>query len=98
MYELKKNGKVFTSKFVGTGPSSYVKKNLPGRGLTKVDKHCVTASCASVTSTRGILHCDINCAQVQNATVYPQVPRLSLYTVHYVTGRCHLQSSPLPSQ
>ena len=28
MYELKKNGKVFTSKFVGTGPSSY-KKNLP---------------------------------------------------------------------
>jgi len=25
MYELKKNGKVFTSKFVGTGPSSYKK-------------------------------------------------------------------------
>ena len=25
MYELKKNGKVFTSKFVGTGPSSYGK-------------------------------------------------------------------------
>jgi len=24
---LKKNGKVFTSKFVGTGPSSYKKKN-----------------------------------------------------------------------
>ena len=23
MYELKKNGKLFTSKFVGTGPSSY---------------------------------------------------------------------------
>jgi len=23
MYELKKNGKVFMSKFVGTGPSSY---------------------------------------------------------------------------
>ena len=39
MYELKKNGKVFTSKFVGTGPSSY-KKSLPGRGLTKVEKHC----------------------------------------------------------
>ena len=41
MYELKKNGKVFTSKFVGTGPSSYKKKNLPGRGLTEVEKHCV---------------------------------------------------------
>jgi len=40
MYELKKIGKVFTSKFVGTGPSSYKKKNLPGRGLTKVEKHC----------------------------------------------------------
>ena len=44
MYELKKNiGKVFTSKFVGTGHSSYEKKNLPGRGLTKVEKHCHTA-------------------------------------------------------
>jgi len=39
-YELKKNGKVFTSKFVGTGPSSY-KKNLPGRGLTKVEEYCL---------------------------------------------------------
>jgi len=26
MYELKKNGKVFTSKFVGTGPSSSGKR------------------------------------------------------------------------
>jgi len=34
-----KNGKVFTSKFVGTGPLSYKKKNLPGHGLTKVEKH-----------------------------------------------------------
>jgi len=40
MYELKINGKVFTSKFVGTGPSSCKKKkNLPCRGLTKVEKH-----------------------------------------------------------
>jgi len=39
MYELKKKiGKVFTGKFVGTGPSPYEKKNLPGRGLTKVEK------------------------------------------------------------
>ena len=35
---LKKIGKVFTNKFFGTGPSSYEKKNLPGRGLTKVEK------------------------------------------------------------
>jgi len=26
MYELKKNGKVFTSKYVGAGPSSYEKR------------------------------------------------------------------------
>jgi len=39
MYELKKIGKLFTRKFAGTGPSSYKKKNLPGRGLTKVEKH-----------------------------------------------------------
>jgi len=42
MYELKKIGKVFTSKFVGTGHSSYEKKNLPGRGLTQVEKHWST--------------------------------------------------------
>jgi len=34
MYELKK---VLTSKPVGSGPSSYEKKNLTGRGLTKVE-------------------------------------------------------------
>jgi len=37
---LKKIVKVFTSKSVGTGPSSREKKNLPGSGLTKVEKHC----------------------------------------------------------
>ena len=42
MYELNKNGKLFASKFVGTGPSSYGKKNLPGRGLTKVEKQWST--------------------------------------------------------
>ena len=42
MYELRKIGKVFRSKSVGTGPSSYEKKNLPGRGLTEVEKHCST--------------------------------------------------------
>ena len=40
MFGLKKIGKVFTSKFVGTGPSSYKKKkNLPGRVLAEVEKH-----------------------------------------------------------
>jgi hypothetical protein len=40
MYKLKKIGKVFTSKFVETGHSSYEKKKLPSRGVTKVEKHC----------------------------------------------------------
>jgi hypothetical protein len=35
-----KTGKVFTSKFVETGPSSYKKKNLLGHGLIKVENHC----------------------------------------------------------
>jgi len=39
MYELKKIGKLFTSKFVGTGPSFYKKNNLPRRGFIKVEKH-----------------------------------------------------------
>jgi len=41
-----KNGKVFTSTFVGTRPLSYEKKNLPGRGLTKVEKHWSGSLCA----------------------------------------------------
>jgi len=36
---LKKIGKVFMNKFVGTGPSPYKKNNLPGRGLTQAEKH-----------------------------------------------------------
>jgi len=39
MYELKINRKVLTSKSVEIGPSSYEKKNLSSRGLTKVEKH-----------------------------------------------------------
>ena len=48
MYELKKIGKVFTSKFVGTGPSSYEKRIYPGRGRTEVEKHCYERSPVSV--------------------------------------------------
>jgi hypothetical protein len=43
VYELKEIGTIVTSKFVGTGPSSYKEKNLPGRGLTEVEKHCSNA-------------------------------------------------------
>jgi len=51
MYELKKIfGNVFTNKYAGIGPSSY-EKYLPGRGLTKVEKHWLRAlfpSCVPV--------------------------------------------------
>jgi len=38
MYELKNIGKVFTSKFVGTEPSSY-KKEFTGPRSYKFEKH-----------------------------------------------------------
>jgi len=41
MCELTKNGKLFTSKYAGTGPSSYEKKNLPVRGITKAEKYWI---------------------------------------------------------
>jgi hypothetical protein len=41
MYELKKIGKIFTSKFAGPRALVLWKNYLPGRGLTKVGKHCL---------------------------------------------------------
>ena len=52
---LKKIGKVFTTKFFGIGPSSYEKKNLPGRGLTKVQKHW-SRQITSTDSNKGRVH------------------------------------------
>jgi len=40
MYGLKKIGKVFTSKFVGTGPSSFEKRIYRAAVSQKVGKHC----------------------------------------------------------
>jgi hypothetical protein len=37
--KLNKIGKVFTSKFVGTGPSSYEKRIYRAAVYTKVEKH-----------------------------------------------------------
>ena len=51
---LKKDGKLFTSKSVGTGPSSYEKKNLSGRGLTRVEKQCLVIL-LQITSTENLL-------------------------------------------
>ena len=41
MYELKtKNGKVFASKSVGTGPSSY-EKRIYRTAVSQFEKHCI---------------------------------------------------------
>jgi len=59
MYELKKIGKVFTSKFVWTGPSSYEKRIYrAGRGLTKVEEHCcrILSTKTGVTFTHNSYH------------------------------------------
>jgi len=80
MYELKKKiGKVFASKSVGTGPSSYEKKNLPGRGLTKIEKHCNTrikwSNSGNVLQNDALVHCfkcnDLNLALLPMAIVGP---------------------------
>jgi len=39
IYEIKKIGKVFTSKFVGTGPSFYKKRIYRAAVSQKVEKH-----------------------------------------------------------
>jgi len=47
MYGLKKNGKVFTSKFVGTGPSSYEKRiyrAAVSQRFRNTDIHCPECS------------------------------------------------------
>jgi hypothetical protein len=38
------------SKFVETGPSYYEKKNLPGHGLTEVEKHWCSVWAERVTA------------------------------------------------
>ena len=42
MYGLKKIGKVLRVNLLGPGPRLIKKKNLHGRLLTKVEKHCFT--------------------------------------------------------
>ena len=39
MYELKELERYLRVNLLGPGPR-LIKKNLPGRGLTKVEKHC----------------------------------------------------------
>jgi len=61
MYELKKIGKVFTSKFVGTGPSSYrtaVSQRLRNTGIKHLLNYIVMYCICGRTG--GILPCRMN--------------------------------------
>jgi len=40
MYEFKQVGKYLRVNLLGPGPRLIKKNNLPGRGLTKVEKYC----------------------------------------------------------
>ena len=73
MYELKKNGKVFTGKFVGTGPSSYEKRIYRAAvsqrlGNTGVEDgiHCQTQTFYFCTCIRQ--HCVLDLHASRNET------------------------------
>jgi len=50
MYELKEMERYLRVNLLGPGPP-FIKKNLPGRGLTSVGKHCATPFCWLVQCT-----------------------------------------------
>jgi len=61
MYELKKIGRVFMSKFVGTGPSSY-KKEFTGLRSHKGWENC----CKGLTNAKLCTKINIQCSQGVN--------------------------------
>ena len=53
MYKLKKNRKVFTSKFVGTGPSSYEKRIYRAAVSQRLKNTALTQCASSGQATKG---------------------------------------------
>ena len=53
MYELKKIGKLFTSKFVGTGPSSYKKRIYWAAVSQRLRNTAVESSTDNPTQRKG---------------------------------------------
>jgi len=60
MYELKKMERYLRVNLLGPGPR-LMKKNLPGRGLTNVEKHCLEAQVASNQQTVLCICDDTHC-------------------------------------
>ena len=102
MYELKKKiGEVLTSKSVGNGPSSYEKKNLPGRSLTKVEKHRARAH--AVLIIKVFFYFPPQFVQTKYASFLPgsfqfTVRNKLLYhsTLHNVSILCNVTSNNIP--
>jgi len=59
MYKLKKMGSYLRVNLLGPGPR-LIKKNLPGRGLTKFEKHCSKQS-AITYSVLPYIQCVVYC-------------------------------------
>ena len=77
------NVKVFTIKFVGTRPSPYKKKNLPGRGLIKVEKRWYSTLSVCFLNQKNSIYI------VQNSS--PKTHYISTYV--YIFQCCLLLSS-----
>ena len=58
MYELKKIGTVFTSKFVGTEPSSYKERIYRAAVLQRLRNTAVDNSKSQMTKYPGVLTCN----------------------------------------
>jgi len=69
MYELKKNGKVFMSKFVGTGPSSYKKRIY----WAAVAQRLRNAALENLSRTRAYLECNLISLIVCSSTFRPYI-------------------------
>jgi hypothetical protein len=54
---LKKLERYLRVNLLGPGPSSYKKDYLPGRGLTKVGKHCSSLLSLVTTSSKTLPYC-----------------------------------------
>jgi hypothetical protein len=78
MYELKKIGKIFTSKFVGTGPSSYEKRIY----RTAVSQRLRNTGIEYLITTC----CTLSVIVQQNAT--------TLCTVYYISVNCSTGMAP----
>jgi len=92
------------SKFVGTGPSSYEKKNLPVRGLTKVEKHYPRLYVWQIRILKTVFLKLTYCMkqspawQANRFAGSQKIPRILLNPkVHYRIHRCRPdQSNPCP--